>query len=57
VTSKFDIERNNTDADLCNNYDVYGNLFHPLEEALVESYVKVALGVEKDNNLTLWEVY
>jgi hypothetical protein len=29
-------------------------LFHPLEQALVESYVKAALGVEKDSNLTLW---
>jgi hypothetical protein len=32
---------------------VYDNIFHPLEQALVESYVKAALGDEKDNNLTL----
>jgi len=36
------------------HYDMYDNLFHPLEQALAESYVKAALGDEKDNNLTLW---
>ena len=36
------------------HYDVYNNMFYPLEQELVESYVKAALDEEKDNNLTLW---
>ncbi len=38
-----------------NHYDVYENLFYPLEQALVESFVKAALDEEKDNILH-WEL-
>ncbi|KAI9759524.1 MAG: Golgi mannosyltransferase complex subunit [Chaenotheca gracillima] len=35
-------------------YEVKENLFHPLEHALVESFVKAALDAEKDDGINLW---
>ena len=40
-----------------NHYDVYGNLFYPLEQALVESLVKAAVDDDKDGDITSWESY
>ena len=36
------------------HYDAYGNLFYPLERALVESFVKAAIDDEKDTNISSW---
>lgn len=37
-----------------NQYDKYNNILYPLEWALIESFVKVALNDEKENDITLW---
>lgn len=37
-----------------NRYDVYSNLFCPLERALIESFVKAAVDDEKDANFSTW---
>jgi len=39
---------------LTSHYDVYGNLFYPLERALIESFVKAAIDDEKDANISSW---
>lgn len=36
------------------HYNVYKNLFYPVEQALVESFVKAALDEEKDNDISPW---
>jgi hypothetical protein len=36
------------------HFDTYGNLHYPLEQALVESFVKAAIDEEKDTGFSAW---
>ena len=36
------------------HYDAYSNLFYPLEQALIESFVKAVVDDEKDTNFSTW---
>lgn len=42
------------DTEIIKQFDTYGNLHYPLEEALVESFVKAAIDEEKDTGFSAW---